>query len=233
MTIAMRPRAAKTPNIRDAAVRLASDVRAGLGLSQERMAILLGVSFATVNRWESGRSAPSGLHLEVYLALDVLLSRRPSLSKALLGGSFVTRRIFLQRLFFLTYGPGQKLRGAYDRGAADAAELADGYNGSTTHGHRLGDCILAKMNLRRHAPRRNATKIDAPEDTWMRGFATGLVEMHGRLAQGADAAGIVSACRAASVNLSDLRRAGVPSADLARLRRAGVPAGVRQGRPRR
>jgi predicted ATPase/DNA-binding CsgD family transcriptional regulator/DNA-binding XRE family transcriptional regulator len=34
-------------------------LRARLGLSQEQMARQLGVSFATVNRWESGRSRPS------------------------------------------------------------------------------------------------------------------------------------------------------------------------------
>lgn len=34
-------------------------VRAQLNLSQEKLAVLLGVSFATVNRWEKGRAMPS------------------------------------------------------------------------------------------------------------------------------------------------------------------------------
>ncbi len=34
-------------------------LRAKLGISQEQLARKLGVSFATVNRWESGRSQPS------------------------------------------------------------------------------------------------------------------------------------------------------------------------------
>ena len=34
-------------------------LRTQLGLSQEQLARRLGVSFATVNRWESGRSRPS------------------------------------------------------------------------------------------------------------------------------------------------------------------------------
>jgi transcriptional regulator with XRE-family HTH domain len=34
-------------------------LRTRLGLSQEQLARRLGVSFATVNRWESGRSRPS------------------------------------------------------------------------------------------------------------------------------------------------------------------------------
>ncbi|HEY6295278.1 MAG TPA: helix-turn-helix transcriptional regulator, partial [Streptosporangiaceae bacterium] len=34
-------------------------LRTRFGLSQEQLARRLGVSFATVNRWESGRSRPS------------------------------------------------------------------------------------------------------------------------------------------------------------------------------
>lgn len=37
------------------------DVRRQLGLSQEELAHALGVSFATVNRWENGRTVPSML----------------------------------------------------------------------------------------------------------------------------------------------------------------------------
>lgn len=36
-------------------------VRRQLGLSQEELAHALGVSFATVNRWENGRTVPSKL----------------------------------------------------------------------------------------------------------------------------------------------------------------------------
>ena len=34
-------------------------VREQLKLSQEKLAVMLGVSFATVNRWEKGRAMPS------------------------------------------------------------------------------------------------------------------------------------------------------------------------------
>lgn len=34
-------------------------IRETLGISQEEMAGLLGISFATVNRWENGRSKPN------------------------------------------------------------------------------------------------------------------------------------------------------------------------------
>ena len=36
--------------------------RATLNLSQQALAQKLGVSFATVNRWEKGHSTPSRLH---------------------------------------------------------------------------------------------------------------------------------------------------------------------------
>lgn len=40
-------------------------IRKTLGLSQERFAQKLGVSFATVNRWEKGRSKPTGLSVGI------------------------------------------------------------------------------------------------------------------------------------------------------------------------
>ena len=40
---------------------LVKDVRSRLGLSQEDLAHALGVSFATVNRWENAKTSPSRL----------------------------------------------------------------------------------------------------------------------------------------------------------------------------
>ncbi len=40
-------------------------LRKRLGLSQEKLAAKLGVSFQTVNRWERGRTQPSKLALQV------------------------------------------------------------------------------------------------------------------------------------------------------------------------
>jgi putative transcriptional regulator len=34
-------------------------LRASLGLTQEQFAALVGVTFSTVNRWETGKSKPS------------------------------------------------------------------------------------------------------------------------------------------------------------------------------
>ena len=38
-------------------------LRAKLNISQEKLAILLNVSFATINRWENGVSEPSRVHM--------------------------------------------------------------------------------------------------------------------------------------------------------------------------
>lgn len=40
-------------------------LRKSLGLTQERMAARLGVAFATVNRWEKGRTSPTGLSIQI------------------------------------------------------------------------------------------------------------------------------------------------------------------------
>lgn len=40
---------------------LVKDVRSQLGLSQEDLAHTIGVSFATVNRWENAKTSPSRL----------------------------------------------------------------------------------------------------------------------------------------------------------------------------
>jgi putative transcriptional regulator len=37
------------------------ELRSRLGLTQEKLGALLGVSFATVNRWENRRTSPSPL----------------------------------------------------------------------------------------------------------------------------------------------------------------------------
>jgi len=46
------------------------DIREKLGLSQEALAHLLGVSFQTINRWEKGTFKPSPLALEKLKSLE-------------------------------------------------------------------------------------------------------------------------------------------------------------------
>ena len=43
---------------------LIRELRTRLGLTQEKFAARLGVSFPTINRWENGRSIPSPLALQ-------------------------------------------------------------------------------------------------------------------------------------------------------------------------
>ena len=46
------------------AAQLIRALRKHLGLTQEKMAAKLGVSFPTINRWENGRALPSPLALQ-------------------------------------------------------------------------------------------------------------------------------------------------------------------------
>jgi DNA-binding transcriptional regulator YiaG len=54
-------------------------MRSGLGLTQQTLADRLGVSFATVNRWENGQTTPSQLswnqlrQLEISIAVEAAL----------------------------------------------------------------------------------------------------------------------------------------------------------------
>ena len=43
---------------------LVRDIRARLGLTQEKFAARLGVTLPTINRWENGRSKPSPLAMQ-------------------------------------------------------------------------------------------------------------------------------------------------------------------------
>ena len=85
-------------------------VRQRLGLSQEQMARLLGVSFASVNRWEGGHSSPMGPTRELYLALDAAL-RAGNAASTILKAADNQRGIFLYSLFRLAYGPGARRAG--------------------------------------------------------------------------------------------------------------------------
>jgi putative transcriptional regulator len=49
--------------------RLIRDLRLRMGLTQEKFAARLGVTFPTINRWENGRARPSPLAMEKIEAL--------------------------------------------------------------------------------------------------------------------------------------------------------------------
>jgi type I restriction enzyme M protein len=69
-------------------------IRAKLNLTQEQLAERLGVSFATVNRWEGGSNAPQKAAREVIAALarEAGLDDSPSADTAVESAAGVTRR---------------------------------------------------------------------------------------------------------------------------------------------
>jgi len=86
--------------------RLAA-IRQQLGLSQEQMARILGVSFASVNRWEGGQSSPAGVTRDLYQAIDAALrSRHPA--RTIVEAANNERGVFLYTLFRMAYGPKGK-----------------------------------------------------------------------------------------------------------------------------
>lgn len=86
-------------------------VRASLGLSQEQMARLLGVSFASVNRWEGAHSAVTGATLDLYKALDAALKAGYAREHILLH-AWDNRGVFLYRLFRMAYAKRERSRKA-------------------------------------------------------------------------------------------------------------------------
>jgi len=58
-----------------------SRLRGRLALTQEKMAQKLGVSFATVNRWEKGRATPTGLSLGILDAAQKEAEKSPAPKK--------------------------------------------------------------------------------------------------------------------------------------------------------
>jgi transcriptional regulator with XRE-family HTH domain len=86
--------------------RLAA-IRKRLNLSQEQMARLLGVSFASVNRWESGHSSPTGPTRDLYLAIDAAL-RAGNAPEAIRQAANSERGAFLYALFRMAYARARR-----------------------------------------------------------------------------------------------------------------------------
>lgn len=107
----------------------------------------------------------------------------------------------------------------YRRGARAAAVVAATYNASSTHLHRLDDCILAKLNLLKGKVRRNRQAIAKPEDMFVMGMALALAEIQ-RSTAGLTA--VAKVARNAGLTIAKMRAAGVDADDLKVLRRAGV-----------
>jgi transcriptional regulator with XRE-family HTH domain len=71
-------------------------------MTQEQMARLLGVSFASVNRWEAGHSSPAGPTLDLYQALNAAI-RAGNTSETIRQAANNERGVFLHALFHMAY----------------------------------------------------------------------------------------------------------------------------------
>ena len=111
----------------------------------------------------------------------------------------------------------------FKRGAIAAASVADSYDSTSTHPYRLGDCILAKLNIRRGKPRINRRCPRNERDSWLSGFAVALAEIHRQLLHGNNSSGVCAAARTAGLTLASARAAGVTAFDLKELKKAGIP----------
>lgn len=80
-------------------------IRTTLGLTQERMAALLGVSFVSVNRWERGHSVPLRAVLDLYEALDGAV-RAGNPPEKIIRVAAEERPQFLQKIFTMAYASG-------------------------------------------------------------------------------------------------------------------------------
>jgi DNA-binding transcriptional regulator YiaG len=72
---------------RSVSAKLVRDVRTRLGLTQEKFASRLGVSFPTVSRWENDRSKPSPL---AYRQLEEIVKQMQEDGADLLEKYFAT-----------------------------------------------------------------------------------------------------------------------------------------------
>jgi|SRR5580704_7752532 len=84
-------------------------IRGKLGLSQEQMARILGVSFASVNRWEGGHSSPTGPTRDLYLAIDSAI-RSGHAPEAICRAADRERSAFLYALFRMAYARTRRSR---------------------------------------------------------------------------------------------------------------------------
>ena len=89
-------------------IRTLLTIRTSLGLSQEQMARLIGVSFASVNRWEGGHSAPTGPTLDLYLAIHSAMQAGHT-PKMILEAANNERGAFLYSLFRMAYGKARRI----------------------------------------------------------------------------------------------------------------------------
>lgn len=72
------------PTAQDEILMLIKEIRTRTGLTQEKLAAKLGVTFPTVNRWEQGHTRPSPLAVHrIRELLDSMVSDDSGLSRVL------------------------------------------------------------------------------------------------------------------------------------------------------
>lgn len=79
-------------------------IRSALGLTQEKLAHLLGCSWVSVSRWEQGHSSPLPAVADIYSALYAALQGGHQAAD-IVAAARGERGHFLQRLFTMAYGP--------------------------------------------------------------------------------------------------------------------------------
>ncbi|MGH9690345.1 MAG: helix-turn-helix domain-containing protein [Candidatus Acidiferrales bacterium] len=84
-------------------------IRKAIGFSQEQLARLLWVTYSTINRWEAGRAAPSGLHLRILLLLKKETSN-PVIRATLRDPRSADPSFLLYRLLESSYGERSRRR---------------------------------------------------------------------------------------------------------------------------
>jgi DNA-binding XRE family transcriptional regulator len=78
-------------------------IRKALALSQEDFAHILWVTWSTVNRWEIGNAAPTGMNLRILILLEHGLAK-PSFRKTLRDPRAADPMFLLYRLLEPLYG---------------------------------------------------------------------------------------------------------------------------------
>jgi predicted transcriptional regulator len=78
-------------------------IRKALGFSQEDLAHILWVTWSTVNRWELGTAAPTGMNLRIMMLLEHGLATR-SFRKTLRDPRAADPMFLLYRLLEPFYG---------------------------------------------------------------------------------------------------------------------------------
>lgn len=84
-------------------------IRKALGFTQEEFARTLWVTYTTVNRWEAGHSAPTGMHLRILKLLEDNLGR-PGFRAALRDPRAGDPMFLLHRMLEPLYGGAGKGR---------------------------------------------------------------------------------------------------------------------------